>query len=202
MSGYMRHMLESEILAINQITINGFISQETGGSSMGSRLASESEDLHPLAGIIGVVHGVNDQGAELVEEFEPTRLELSILAKHYAELIHDVWHTWYAFQYSDSYGIGMKPFAERRLSRIWNILTEEELQEVAQYIRESNRTIKEMRHEVENPAPCNHCGIPRKGPIPPFDVLCDACHAADPSMNYKDIALDESSSDARENGGN
>ena len=148
---------------------------------MGSKFAQESEGLHPMrvnGFAIGVVNGVNDMGSELVDEFIPTRYELSILAQHYAERIWEINHFWEAHGQSGSYEIRMGPFATRRLDRIWNILADEELATTADYIAKQESILEEIREKVANPPPCSDCGISREGPLPLDMELCEPCAEA------------------------
>ncbi len=102
---------------------------------MKRQMAKESEGLGPLVsepmGIdgkrlaIGMVPGVNDAGATLVENFAPTRYELEVLANHYLEEVRAIEFDGEFLGSSGSYEIRMRPFAYRRLDAIWQVLGEE-----------------------------------------------------------------------------
>ncbi len=57
---------------------------------MTKQMPVESQGLGALGGVIGVVSGVNDASAYLVEDFKPTLYELEVLARHYLEKAREV----------------------------------------------------------------------------------------------------------------
>ena len=147
------------------------------------KFPTESEGLGPMIGkglAVGVVRGVNDATAELVEGFVPTRYELEVLARHYLECIGDIQFMWEAFGQSSSYGIRFWPFANRRLSKIQSILGEEDYREAITSAEEKiDKVLAEIREDVNNPRPCSECGTHRSGPVylDDYEGICDKCRA-------------------------
>ena len=150
---------------------------------MKKHFPAESEGLGPrVVGngfALGIVPGVNDASAELVEGFRPTRYELEVLATDYMERLGVIAADWEAFGQTGSYEIRFGPFAWRRLDTICNILGEEEFtQAIAPVKAKWDNVLAKCREQVENPEPCEECGASRSGPLPLSDLLCDRCGLA------------------------
>src|SRR5262249_36567326 len=90
---------------------------------------AESEDLGVGDGgvfALGVAPGVNDESARLVFDFQPTRYELGVLARHYIDEARGNEYFWELTDQVGSSEVRMNGFACRRLKTIENLLGEED----------------------------------------------------------------------------
>ena len=88
-------------------------------------LPPDSEGLGAFVGdnhVVGAVDEVNGEGALEVNEFVPTRHELSILARYWLEKVLTINFDWFYYRQTGSSEMRVKPYAYRRLARIERIL--------------------------------------------------------------------------------
>ena len=152
---------------------------------MGMEMAVESEGLGPLCGagmVVGVVGGVNDESAYLVEHFKPTQYELEVLARHYVDEAGQI-EFWSRFLgCGDSHGIRMRPFACRRLATIKAALGEKRFEKaIARTEEKWDKRFAEAEEIEKNLEPCKSCGAKRDYydyAFPSPDGYCGACDSA------------------------
>ncbi len=152
---------------------------------MEKQMPVESEGLGQLVAggfLIGVVPGVNNESATIVEEFKPTVYELEVLARHYLEEAREIEFAGKFLGYSGSYEIRMRPFAYRRLATIEGILEKHRFDKaIAGTEEEWNRRFAEAAEIEKNLEPCKSCGAKRvyyDYAFPSPDGYCGACDSA------------------------
>ena len=85
---------------------------------------------------IGLVDGVNDASARLVEDFRVTRYELEVLARHYLEHVRQAEHEWAAFMQSGSTSSRQAAFGGKRLHSIERVLGKDALEKALAPVEE------------------------------------------------------------------
>ena len=106
---------------------------------MSRTLNADSQDLQPLkAGpfIIGSVDDVNGLGACDVLEFTATRAELLELATYWATTYPDNWYFVFAYEQMGSTERRLCAYAERRVSRIVDLLGDDAVKAVQEASKE------------------------------------------------------------------
>ncbi len=150
---------------------------------MERQIPVESEGLGPIGGagwVIGVVGGVNDESACLVEHFKPTQYELEVLARHYLEEARNIEFKGQFLGYSGSHEIRMRPFAYRRLATIEGVLGKHKFDKaIAQTEEEHNRGFAKAAEIEKNLEPCKGCGAKRDYCDYAFSSTDDYCGACD-----------------------
>ena len=124
---------------------------------------------------IGLVEGVNDASARLVEDFRVTRYELELLARHYLEEVREYEHEWAAYQCTGSTEMRMQAFGRRRLGSIERILGEDVLVKALAPVEERwRRTFDDLKVDLANPVKCEECGgeFCREAL---YQVVCEGC---------------------------
>jgi len=76
---------------------------------------------------VGYIDEVNGPGSVEVPDYKPTRHELIQLAKYWAGIAIDIEYDWFEYQQTGSSEIRLGPFAHRRISRISDVLGQEEV---------------------------------------------------------------------------
>ena len=121
---------------------------------------------------IGLVEGVNDASARLVEDFRVTRYELEVLARHYLEKVRQYEHEWTAYRCAGSTGMRMLAFGERRLGSIERFLGEDALDKALAPVEEKWRRIfDDLKVALATPVWCEECG----GEFCRKDLQADGC---------------------------
>ncbi len=88
---------------------------------------------------MGYVDDVNGPGAEECHEYNPTRFELELLARHWAEVILDYEIDWFLYATSCSTSIRREPYAQRRLARIEELIGTDAIKQIFDQLREEAR---------------------------------------------------------------
>ena len=88
---------------------------------------------------MGLVDEVNGPGAEECQEYNPSRFELELLARHWAEVILGYEIDWFLYATSDSTSIRREPYAQRRLARIEDIIGADAITKIFEQLREEAR---------------------------------------------------------------
>jgi hypothetical protein len=108
---------------------------------------------------IGLVDGVNDASARLVEDFRVTRYELEVLARHYLEEVRFFEYDFAAYRVTGSTAIRMVPFGERRLGSIERILGEDVLVKALAPVEEEwRKRFDDLEIDLATPVKCEECG--------------------------------------------
>ena len=145
---------------------------------MNDQFPPEAEGCEPLSVgpiTIGVVRGVNDASAGLVEDFRVTRYELEVLARHYLEKVKQVEHEWTAYRCTGSTGMRMLAFGERRLGSIERILGKDVLDKaLAPMEEEWRRRLDDVKVDLATPVKCEECGEKFYREVP-YQVACLGC---------------------------
>jgi len=131
------------------------------------RLPDEAEALAPLIVndriAIGVVPGVNDRAARLVAGFELTEYELGVLANHYLNRLRSSEFDSRVYEQSGSYDIRMRPFADRRLATIREVMGPVAFDAaIAETEKKWDAAFEKAEQDEERLAPCPACGARRK----------------------------------------
>ena len=99
----------------------------------------DNEDLMPFGGngwIVGHVDVVNGRGAEEVTGFLPTRHELIVLVKYWAERMLEDEYFYFLYGQTGSTEIRRRPFAARRIKRIQVLLGAEDVTKAIEEVHE------------------------------------------------------------------
>jgi hypothetical protein len=145
------------------MTTNDFVNQLN--RPLGPGMPEESAGLAPSGAPwlpIGMVRGVNDRWACLVEGFRPTEYELVVLAKHYLDEIMniDFFYRWH--QTTGSSEWRTQAFASRRLDAIEQALGEAKFNAViAKRLAGWRQKFADADKEEESLDPCTSCGTKR-----------------------------------------
>ena len=124
---------------------------------------------------IGLVEGVNDASARLIEDFRVTRYELEVLARHYLEKVKQYEHEWMAYRCTGSTGRRMLAFGERRLDSIERILGKDVLDKVLEPVEEKwRKTFDDLRVFLATPGKCEQCGEEFDREVA-YQVTCEGC---------------------------
>ncbi len=136
---------------------------------------AESEGLGPMVfadgSAIGIVEGVNDSSAELVEGFRPTRYELKVLARDYVERVGELEYQFEETDQSGSTQIRFPNFASARLNTIRKALGDQEFEGAIRSVKEHWEA--ELADLVENYPRCKGCGIRMRPEALNDKGLCD-----------------------------
>lgn len=153
------------------------------GESGGRRLPHESDGLGAIGNgriVIGYVPAVNGEEAVLVEDFQPTRHELGVLARHYLDEACSIEFEWRCSRQSGSYEIRMLPFAQRRLAAIREAIGEDVFgTAVADVEREWDAKFAEADECERQLPPCTNCGEKQTLEDAPYvvDGMCCRCRS-------------------------
>jgi len=144
-------------------------------------LPKESKGLGPVVGnkvICGLAAGVNDLSALVVEGFQLTQHELSVLAGHYENTAASIQYVEvYPGQYGGAEGRS-KYFAERRLFTIETVLGETKFAKAIEGTRAKwTKTFEQNEEAREKLLPCIICGADRRSEFPQHypDGHCFEC---------------------------
>lgn len=99
----------------------------------------DNKDLMPFGGngcIVGYVDEINGRGAEEVAGFLPTRHELIMLVKYWAERILDDEYFYFLYAQTGSTETRRLPFAGRRIKRIQELLGAEDVSKAVEEAHE------------------------------------------------------------------
>lgn len=108
----------------------------------------------------GIRGGVNKESACLVEDFQPTRYELEVLASHYLDRARQREFFWAFLKQVGGSQIWERLFAYRRLDTIEKVLGKKTFQEAIAATEEKwERRFAEASEIERNPKPCKHCGL-------------------------------------------
>lgn len=88
---------------------------------------------------MGFVDEVNGPRAEECQEYNPSRFELQLLARHWAEVILNYEIDWFLHATSGSTSIRRKPYAQRRLARIEEIIGADAINKIVEQLEEEAR---------------------------------------------------------------
>jgi hypothetical protein len=148
---------------------------------LGPGFPKESSGLHAhgLPGFaLGVVGGVNDSSARLVEGFQPTEYELELLAQHYVDRINDMT----LFQRcTGQIGTGdwrLDAFSNRRLDTIRRALGQDKFDAaISKTLAKWKQEFADAENSEQSLAPCTKCGGKRSLPDAANDPIgrCHAC---------------------------
>ena len=119
------------------------------------RYPRESRGLGP-AGDIGIVEGVNDSSAKLVEGFVPTRYELKILAVHYLNQAREIEYCWEESGQVGSNQGRLHPFCYARAAMIRDLLGTEEFEKATRSI--DSHWDEKIKDLIDNSPRCESCG--------------------------------------------
>jgi hypothetical protein len=148
---------------------------------LGPDMPEESAGLGAWKGAgmtIGMVRGVNDRWARLVEGFAPSEYELVVLAKHYLDVRMDVALISRCFEQTGSDLWRKQAFADARLNTIEQALGEAKFDAaIAKKLAEWTQKFTDADNEEQSLAPCTKCGTKRFLYMlaPAHPDLCDAC---------------------------
>jgi hypothetical protein len=103
------------------------------------KMNSDNQHLMPLTGnglIIGSVDEVNGRGAEEITSFVPTRHELIVIVKYWAEQTLSNRYFEFVYAQTGSSEIRLRAFANRRIARIEDILGAEAIDKALEEAQE------------------------------------------------------------------
>ena len=106
------------------------------------------------------VKGVNDEWAELVEGFVPTRYELGLLARHYCDRAYDHDRDMYTNEFVSTPRMHFSCFARRRMARVRSVLGKEGFEaEVADIDAKWEKEMCRLHYKREDSSMrCRRCG--------------------------------------------
>lgn len=106
--------------------------------------------------IIGLTPGVNDESAQFVHKFQPTRYELAVLAVHYFDEARAIEHFWEWADQESSTETRMRAFAYGRLDTIAECLGEEDFE---QAVSETKAKWNAKFTDLALCPRCERCGL-------------------------------------------
>ncbi len=116
--------------------------EELGLREHRSAATEDNKDLGAWCGrgsTMGFVDEVNGPRAEECQEYNPSRFELHLLAHHWAEVILDYEIDWFLHAISGSTSIRRRPYAQRRLARIEEIIGADAMNKIVKQLEEEAR---------------------------------------------------------------
>jgi len=116
--------------------------EELGLREHRSAATEDNKDLGAWCGrrlTMGLVDDVNGPGAEECQEYDPSRFEIELLARHWAEVILDYEIDWFLYATSCSTSIRREPYAQRRLARIEELIGTDAIKQIFDQLREEAR---------------------------------------------------------------
>lgn len=172
-TGFKPTLCELEIIGRNIQDFEASVSQE---------VPDEALDLGALKVqriIIGVVPGVNDPSALLVNGANLTVRELGKLAIHYINHSFEIDMLWREYGVSGSYEYRMSIFAGKRLDTIRIFLGEHLYDELTADVNDAcNKKITALNEREKNLPACKKCGGKRTLPDDEYNdglILCVNC---------------------------
>ena len=157
---------------------------------MDNQFPPEAEDLGWLSGGLprkGVVEGVNDASAKLIEGFQFDWYELEVLARHYLWEVRDSEYFWVAYKTTASAWLRKKEFALARLDSIERILGEDVLAKALAPVEEKwRRRFDELKVDLATPVKCEKCGEEFYREVL-YQVTCVGCPPVDGSLGLEGL---------------